>query len=282
MYYLRTHRLQWGIFGPEDGSYLGTRFDYSGLTASLAVDGVECCGPWYGEHDPRMHDAVRGPAEEFMPVFTEEEPLLKIGVGLLDAPRDSYDHFQLYPILDAGEWEVQSGLRKVQFRHRLPGWYTYEKTLALTGESSFEIRHCLTALRPLAGEVYNHNFFTLGCLQVTPRRRLSFPFRPEGDWRTEYDSVGFSDAGVCFSRKLKAGESVYTGNIHAAGQEGMPYDLTLAEAPLSVHIVGDVPALRTAFWSNHRIACPEPFNAFHAVPGKPFCWTLQYTFINQA
>ena len=76
MYYLRTHRLQWGIFGPEDGSYLGTRFDYSGLTASLAVDGVECCGPWYGEHDPRMHDAVRGPAEEFMPVFTEEEPLL--------------------------------------------------------------------------------------------------------------------------------------------------------------------------------------------------------------
>ena len=62
----------------------------------------------------------------------------------------------------------------------------------------------------------------------------------------------------------------------------MPYDLTLAEAPLSVHIVGDVPALRTAFWSNHRIACPEPFNAFHAVPGKPFCWTLQYTFINQA
>lgn len=58
MYYLRTHRLQWGIYGPEEGSYTGVRFDRSGLTASLAMDGVECCGPWYGTHDPAAHDAA--------------------------------------------------------------------------------------------------------------------------------------------------------------------------------------------------------------------------------
>ncbi len=280
MYYLRTHRLQWGIYGPEEGSYTGVRFDRSGLTASLAMDGVECCGPWYGTHDPAAHDAVRGPAEEFMPVFTEEGPLLKIGVGLLDSPREGYDRFQRYPVLDAGEWQVCSDLHSVQFVHRLPSWYSYEKTLALTGETSFEIRHVLTALRPLEGEVYNHNFFTLGCLQVTPRRRLSFPFRPEGDWRSEYDSVDFSENGVRFLRKLNAGESVFTGNIHAVGQAGMPYDLTLSEAGLSLHITGNVPVTRTVLWSNHRIACPEPYNTFHAIPGKPFSWTLRYTFFN--
>lgn len=282
MYHLRTQRLQWGIYGPEEGSYLGTRFDHGGLTASLTVDGVECCGPWYGVHVPASHDAVRGPAEEFLPVFTVEGPLLKIGVGLLDAPREGYDRFQLYPVLEKGEWEVRAGLQTLRFWHRLPGWYTYEKTLALTGELSFEIRHCLTALRPLEGEVYNHNFFTLGCLQVTPRRRLAFPFRPEGDWRAAYDSVGFSDDGVHFLRELEAGESVYTGNIHAAGQKGMPYDLTLEDTALSLHITGDVPLLRTVFWANHRIACPEPYNAFHAVPGKAFRWTVRYTFIHSA
>lgn len=282
MHYLRTHRLQWGIYGPEEGSYLGTRFDHGGLTASMAVDGVECCGPWYGAHDPATHDAVRGPAEEFMPVFTEEGPLLKIGVGLLDAPREGYDHFQLYPVLDKGEWQVRSSVRSVHFLHRIAGWYTYEKTFLLTGEASFEIRHSLAVRRPLAGEVYNHNFFTLGRLRVSPHRTLSFPFRPEGDWREPYDSVDFSRNGVRFSRNLAVGESVYSGNIHAAGQEGMPYDFTLAEASLALHVTGDVPLLRTAFWANHRIACPEPYNAFSAVPGKPFCWNIRYTFVNPA
>jgi len=282
MYYLRTRRLQWGLYGPEEGSYIGTRFDHSGLTASLAVDGVECCGPWYGVHDPAMHDAVRGPSEEFLPVFTPEGPLLKIGVGLLDAPRNGYDRFRLYPILDAGEWQVQAGLHTVRFSHRLAGWYTYEKTVALTGEASFEIRHCLTALRPLAGEVYNHNFFTMGKLAVGPSRRIGLPFAPEGTWRTAYDSVGFTDGGIRFSRGLVKGESVYAGDIHAAGQEGMPYDLTLTEAALSVRIQGDVPVTHTVLWANHRIACLEPYNAFSAIPGKPFSWTLRYTFNKQA
>lgn len=280
MYYLRTQRLQWWIYGPEEGSYGGTRFDHSGLTASLAVDGVECCGPWYGAHNPLVHDAVRGPAEEFGPVFTEEGPLLKIGVGLLDAPGSGYNRFQLYPVLDAGEWQVQSGLQWVRFVHKMAAWYEYEKTLMLTGDTSLEIQHKLTAFRPLDGEVYNHNFFTMGRLEVGPRRLFFFPFHPAGDWRDVYDSVGFSENGIRFSRKLKTGESVYTGNIHQAGKEGMPYDLTLAEGAFSVHIQGSVPATHTVLWANHRIACAEPYNAFHAVPGNPFCWTVRYTFNN--
>ena len=83
-----------------------------------------------------------------------------------------------------------------------------------------------------------------------------------------------------FLRKLNAGESVFTGNIHAVGHAGMPYDLTLSEAGLSLHITGNVPVTRTVLWSNHRIACPEPYNTFHAIPGKPFSWTLRYTFFN--
>jgi hypothetical protein len=197
-------------------------------------------------------------------------------VGLLDAPRNGYDRFRLYPILDAGEWQVQAGLHTLRFSHRLAGWYTYEKTVALTGEASFEIRHCLTALRPLAGEVYNHNFFTIGKLETGQSRRIDFPFRPEGVWRTEYDSVGFSERGIRFSRALCKGESVYNCGIHEAGKSGMPYDMTLSEGPLSIHIHGDAPVTHTVFWANHRVACLEPYVKLIAAPGEKMRWSIMY------
>jgi hypothetical protein len=168
------------------------------------------------------------------------------------------------------------------FRHVLEPYYVYSKEVKVLSENVFKIEHQLKALIPWEGTVYNHNFFTMGKLAVGPSRRIGLPFAPEGTWRTAYDSVGFTDGGIRFSRGLVKGESVYAGDIHAAGQEGMPYDLTLTEAPLSVRIQGDVPVTHTVLWANHRIACLEPYNAFSAIPGKPFSWTLRYTFNKQA
>lgn len=278
---IRNEYLQLFLHAPEDGFYQGTRFDRSGIFDSLLFKGVEMCGRWFEKYDPRMHDAVCGPAEEFAPAGFDSAPpggiFFKPGVGLLVRPDDSpYDRFRLYDIADAGEWTAEQDAGAVRFEHRLKGYYTYTKIIALTGPSSFAIRHSLVPQRPLDTLVYNHNFFTFGKMATGPSRIVSFPFAPEGTWRAEYDSVAFSPDGLRFSRTLRKGESVYSGDIHARGQSGMPYSLALREGPVSVCIRGDVPVTHTVFWANHRIACAEPYNRVSAHPGESFKWSIEY------
>jgi len=316
---LRSDRLSLSLHEPGDGFYCGTRFDRSGVFASLLFQGVEMAGAWYSRYDPFMHDAVKGPAEEFSPIGFDGDDgtFLKIGVGLLRRPDDGkpYDRFRLYEIVDPGVWTFGTeGEREAWFRHEMRGTYCYEKRVCLLDDGGFTISHKLRSEGPLLeGEVYNHNFFTFGCFAVGPSREIDFPFRPDGSWRSVYDSVGFTPSGVRFSRALQEGESVYSGDIHEAGSAGMPYDLTLREtaaasgchlerslpdchlersreispcaslsrddnAPLTVRISGDVPVTRTVLWANHRIACLEPYNAFRAAPSAPFRWSIRYRF----
>ena len=94
------------------------------------------------------------------------------------------------------------------------------------------------------------------------RTELSFHILPpDGSWR-----------GACHP-SFPADPS-----FHESGRDGMPYDLTIREAPLSVHITGDVPVTHTVLWANHRIACLEPYNAFRTAPGSPCRWTVLYAF----
>ena len=268
---------------PEDGFYRGTRFDRSGIFDSILFRGVEMAGRWFMRYDPFMHDAVCGPAEEFAPVGFEAarpgETFLKTGVGLLVRPDEApYDRFRLYEVADAGKWSVERFRRATVFRHHLDGQYDYTKEVALTGTDSFCIRHRLQVLRPVKTEVYNHNFFTLGRFQVGPDRIWSFPYRPEGDWRDIYDSVVLSEDGVRFLRDLREGESVYMGNLHAAGVPDIPYRLSVSDRATrrGVRISGDVPLTHIVFWADHRIACAEPYNSVVLAPGDTFRWSLRY------
>ena len=275
---------------PQDGFYKGTRFDRGGVFKSLVFSGIEMCGQWFQDYSPTMHDAVLGPAEEFAPIPVTPGPstvipsrpkgaaeeshiVLKPGVGLIDIGPEPYDRFKLYRIVDPGRWEVDG----IRFRHILEGYYDYTKEIVVTGGSSFEIRHCYKAFSAFEGDVYNHNFFTFGKFEIGPSRQIDFPFRPEGTWRAQYDSVGFTESGIRFSRQLLKGESVYTGNIHEAGREGMPYAMSISEGPLRVSIQGDVPVFKTVLWANHRIACLEPYNRISVLPGQAFCWNIRYT-----
>ena len=259
---------------PWDGFYQGTRFDRSGIFRSLEYRGTELCGPWFARYDPFMHDAVQGPAEEFS-LMELDKLWLKPGVGLLLPDGEPYDRFKLYKITDPGRWEVD-GLR---FNHYLDGCYDYVKEIAITDENRFEIRHTLHASVCMKGDVYNHNFFTMGKMAVTPSRLIDFPFCPEGDWRDRYDSVAFTPGGVRFSRPLLEGESVFSGNIHQAGGEGMPYEMRLSEGPVSVLIKGNAPVFKTVLWANHRVACLEPYNRIDLAPGETFSWKIEYTLL---
>lgn len=271
----RTMRLE--LHHPLDGYYEGTRFDRGGVFKSLVFRELELCAPWFEQYSPTMHDAVLGPAEEFS--LLDVGPYwLKPGVGLLAPDPDPYDRFKRYTVLDPGRWDVAMGETSSVFHHDLEGFYSYTKEICTVSESSFEIRHALKVQIPWQGTVYNHNFFTMGKMETGPSRMIDFPFRPEGTWRATYDSVAFTEDGIRFSRTLRKGESVYTGDIHEAGKPGMPYEFTLREGPLCIHIRGDVPVTHTVLWANHRIACVEPYNRLEAGPGETLRWAIHYQF----
>jgi len=49
----------------QSGYYQGTRFEWSGVISSLEWNGHSCFGQWFQRYDPKLHDAITGPVEEF-------------------------------------------------------------------------------------------------------------------------------------------------------------------------------------------------------------------------
>ncbi len=118
---------------PERGFYRSTRFDWSGVIASLEFQGHQYYGPWFTGTDPTVRDfiyksdteliaspqsAITGPAEEFSRPqgFAEAKPggtFVKVGVGVLRKKDDAaYSAYSNYDIVSTGKWEVEEG----------PGW----------------------------------------------------------------------------------------------------------------------------------------------------------------
>ena len=274
----------------EKGYYRGTRFDWAGVFSSIEYKGCNYAEEWFEGYSPVRHDAVCGPAEEFGPIGFDDvapgKPFLKIGVGMLEKMEGEYDRFKLHRILDYGRRTLCVTDDSVVFGHFIShdsGYaYEYIKEIVISGENSFVIRHSLknTGRKPLEGNVYNHNFFTLGLLQTGASRQLDFPFKPEGDWRAEYSEVGFTETGIRFTRTLQKGESVYTGNIHHAGcgLTGSPnaFDLRDLCTGRGVQARCAVPMTKSVFWSNHRIACIEPYIDFCLAIGEIFIFDIEY------
>ena len=76
----------------ETGYYRGTRFDWSGAIASLEWKGHNYFGQWFEKYDPKLHDAITGPVEEFSSVGYDEakagESFVRIGVGAVRKPEE--------------------------------------------------------------------------------------------------------------------------------------------------------------------------------------------------
>src|SRR5512141_425512 len=49
----------------ERGYYRGTRFDWSGVISSFRTLDHEFFGVWFEKYDPKLHDAITGPVEDF-------------------------------------------------------------------------------------------------------------------------------------------------------------------------------------------------------------------------
>jgi len=50
----------------ERGYYRGTRFDWSGAVADLQAGGHSYFGRWFPDYDPRKHDAIPGPVQDYV------------------------------------------------------------------------------------------------------------------------------------------------------------------------------------------------------------------------
>lgn len=262
--------------------YLGTRFDHAGVFRRIVKDGYVFADEWFDHADPYRHDRVCGMSEEFVTVDFDKVspgmPFCKPGVGLLCRPDDApYDWFRLYEIADLGLWLEDTGLDYAEYVHALPGWYKYTKRISVLDSSSIRIFHEMNwqGSCPLNGFFYNHNFFTFNGAPPGTGRRISFPWRPAGDWRNEYDNVRFTPDGIEFLGPVDPANSVYCGNLHnSAGP--VTCEFAISESAHSVRVFGDMPLDHFVFWSNNRVACLEPYMPISLAPGQTTRWTFSY------
>lgn len=276
----------------ENGYYRATRFDWSGVIASLEYNGHQYFGRWFDDYDPYTHDAILGPVEEFTPLGFEEtvpgDHFVMIGVGALKRP-DENDHnrFLLYEIADYGEWIVETYNDRVVFIHELSdinGYsYEYHKIVKLTEDQpELVLEHKLknTGTRVIETSVYNHNFFTIDEEPTGPGIRIIFPFDVYAEG-TGFGSIAKTVGNeIQYIRQLKKGENVFSSDLQGFGDTSEDYDIRIEnmKTGAGVRITGDHPIERLVFWASSRTSCPEPYIHLKVEPGEEIQWGIRYEF----
>jgi hypothetical protein len=278
----------------QNGSYRGTRFDWSGIISSLQFEGHEYFGRWYEHHDPKIHDAITGPVEEFR---TDDKGLgydeakaggtfVRIGVGTVRKPEEkAYRAYDTYDVVDPGKWTIHKHKDRIEFTQRLKsdlGYaYVYRKTVRLVeGKPELLIEHSLknTGKKVIETTQYNHNFFVIDHESVGPDIVVKFSFIPVA-------TRGFSGRAeihgtqIVFPKPLIGKNGVFselTGSANAVRD----YDFRVEniKTGAGVHFTSDQPLLKVNFWAISTVAAAEPYVQLRIEPGKESRWTIHYDF----
>jgi hypothetical protein len=269
----------------EKGSYRGTRFDWSGVISSLTYKGHQYVGQWYPKHDPKIHDAITGPVEEFLSNdaglgYADAKPgeaFIRIGVGAVRKPDEkAYRRFETYEIVDPGDRTLNHGKDWIEFGHKLyaAGYgYDYRKRIRLE-KSGFTIEHVLKNMgsKPIDTLVYNHNFFVIDKEVVGPAIAIHFGWTPTPD-KPFANGGEISGQEIHYTKELQPGETV------AADLSGFgPFDFRIEnhKALAGVHITSDSPLTKLYFWSIRTVACPEPYVHIAVPPKGTIKWQIRY------
>jgi len=279
---------------PDHGYYRGTRFDWSGVISSLKYKGHEYFGQWFEHYDPKIHDAIMGPVEEYR---TNEAGLgydeaktgstfIRIGVGVVRKPEEqTYQIFNTYDIVDPGRWSVRKGPDWIEFTHDLrdgSGYaYVYTKKVQLVeNKPELVLEHTLrnTGRRLIETAQYNHNFFVIDHQPTGPDFVVKFPF----EVRARQDLKGVartSGAQLEYSRQMEKDESVFT-ELEGFGAGAQDYDFRIENQKVGagVRIRGDRPVTKLNFWCMRTTLCPEPFIELKLGPGEASRWIIHYEF----
>lgn len=278
----------------QHGYYRGTRFDWSGVIASLEYKGHNYFGKWFEKYDPKIHDAISGPVEEFRSsgaglgysAAKPGETFVKIGVGVLRKPDEPrYSSFNTYEIVDSGKWRTRTRPDRVEFEQTLQdssGYgYLYKKTVRLVrGRPEMVIEHSLKNIgrQPIETNVYNHNFFVIDNQPSGPDFAITFPF----DLQSTRDMNGIAEPRgkqLVYLKELEKGRSIIT-NLRGFGNSPSDYDVKVenAKTRAGVRFRGDRPLSDIVFWSIRTTLSPETYIEMRIEPGKQFNWRIAYEF----
>jgi hypothetical protein len=278
----------------EKGYYQATRFDWSGVVASLDYKGHNYFGVWFPKYDPKIHDAITGPVEEFLTNgmglgygdVKPGESFVKIGVGAIRKPEEPrFQQFKTYEIADHGKWSVRQGRDWIEFTQELGdtgGYaYLYRKTLRLAKDGpQMAIEHSLrnTGRKPIETSVYEHNFYVIDGLPTGPDVTVKFPF----EVRATRDLRGLAETRgkeLVFLKELGDGQSAFT-DLEGYGSAVSDYDIRVEnrKAGAGVRQTCDRPLSKLVFWSIRTTPCPEAYVQMNIEPGKEFTWRITYDF----
>lgn len=276
----------------QAGYYRATRFDWSGSIASLEWKGHTYFGQWFERHDPKINDAITGPVEEFDNLgYNEAAPggsFVRIGVGAVRRPDEpAYRKFATYDIVDPGRWTVRTFGDAVEFVHELGdtnGYaYEYRKEVRLVGNRML-LEHRLknTGRKPIATNVYNHNFFMLDGQPTGPDFVVRLAFEPQ----VASPFNGLADIrgkDVVYLQEVQKGQSVST-RITGFGASVTDHDFRVEnrKTGAAVRQTGDRPVTRMILWSPRTTICPEAFIDLRVEPGQETTWRIGYEFYEVA
>ena len=276
----------------SDMSYIGTRFDRSGVSASIKFDDVEFFGKWTNQTDKTFHDAISGAVEEFTQVGYESakvgESFLKIGIGILQKDSSQpYNFRYTYPVLNSGERKVEEIENGVKFIHILNDKnysYTYQKTISFDASiARMTISHTLknTGISPISTAVYNHNFLTFDN-NIGTSTNVKAKFNWNGEQIAGFNNLAEIKSDlIALKSSIPEGDFVLLKNIQTPNTIEV-YDI-LAESKVvekvrQVRITSDKPNSKMNFWVSPTCVCPEPFTDINIEPTQQFSWNIYYDF----
>jgi hypothetical protein len=292
---LKSDELTVTVYMPDavKGMYRGTRFDWSGVL-DVQFGKHKLFGPWLGNPDPKNHDSIVGPCEEFgmfvNPLGYDDakigEKFLKIGVGVLEKPKEEkYRFMHTYTIAKTPTWTVETNENMIIFTQSIAtdfGYgYKYAKTITLKGLELI-IAHTLanTGKKQIHTDHYNHNFFNVDGDAVGTNYTLQFLFEPKADKPKERfaELVKMKGKALYLSGPLDTG-TIYGGIVgfdSTANTNG--FTMHHWKSNVSVEVTGDKPLKQFNLWGMKTTICPEPFIELKIEPGKRESWTWKYVF----
>lgn len=279
----------------RNGYYRGTRFDWSGQIASLTYKGHEYFGKWFEKYDPKIHDAILGPVEEFVADtgglgyddVKVGESFVRIGVGAVKKPEEArYRQFHTYEITNPGVWKVKARNDRVEFVHELgntAGYaYSYRKTVRLASgkKPQMVLEHTLhnKGTKAIDTSVYEHNFYVIDGRPSGPEFAVKFPFTVKAarDLGGRAETAG---SELRYLRELESGQSVFT-ELHGYGDAVRDHDIRVEnrKSRAGVRQTSDRPISKLVLWSIRSTVCPEAFIHMRIAPGESFSWKITYDF----
>ena len=272
----------------ESGYYRGSRFDWSGVMPELKYEGHDYFGQWFRDYDPKIHDAICGPVEEFSPIGYEQAPVggefIRIGIGGLRKPDETaFQRFGYYDFANPGKWTVKKSKDQVVFTHQLrdvAGYsYHYQKTVRLIkGKPQMILEHTLknTGTKTIETDVYDHNFFMIDQQKIDSGTVVKFAFplsvtTPNPAVRIERQHIEY----IAEPRR-----SVFFDDLQGHSKSIKDYDFSIENrrTGAGVRITSDKPVSKIVYWSSTTTQCPEPYIDITVQPGESFSWTITYDF----